>query len=58
MPNSRVPQPHPPDLMHDAVGLTPQLRRANAHIALALGLLVLVLFGATFAVAFAYRWLS
>jgi hypothetical protein len=58
MPNSRVPLPHPPDLMHEAVALTSQLRRANARIALALGLLALAVFGATFAVAFADRWLS
>jgi hypothetical protein len=49
---------HPPDLMHDAVGPSPELARKNARFALALALLVLVLFGGTFAVALGYLWLN
>ena len=49
---------HPPDLMHDAVGESPELARKNARFALVLTLLVLVLFGCTFGAGFAYLWLT
>jgi hypothetical protein len=51
-------RPHPPDLMHDAVGPTPELQRKNARWALGLTVLVLVLFGGTFGVGLAYLWLT
>jgi hypothetical protein len=49
---------HPPDLMHDAVGESPELSRKNMRFALALVLLALVLFGGTFAVGLAYLSLT
>jgi hypothetical protein len=46
--------PHPPDLLVDAVGESPELSRRNMRFAIALAVLVLVLFGGTFGVAFIY----
>jgi hypothetical protein len=45
---------HPPDLMNDAVDVTPELARRNVRFALILFVLTLVLFGGTFGLAFAY----
>jgi hypothetical protein len=52
-----VPAPvgaNPPDLMHDAVGPSPELSRKNARLAVGLVLLALFLFGGTFAVGEGY----
>jgi len=49
---------HPPDLMHDAVGASPELSRKNMRWALTLTLLALVMFGGTFGVGLAYLWIS
>jgi hypothetical protein len=49
---------HPPDLMHNAVGVSGELSRRNVHFALLLALLMLVLFAASFGVGFLYLWLS
>lgn len=45
---------HPPDLLVDAVGESPELSRRNMRFAIALAILVLVLFGGTFGVAYLY----
>jgi len=52
------PASHPPDLMHDAVGPSPELDRKNMRWALALGALMLVLFAGTFGIGLAYLWLT
>jgi hypothetical protein len=49
---------HPPDLMHDAVGPSPELARKNMRFALALTALILVLFAGTFGVGLAYLWFT
>ena len=49
---------HQPDLMHDAVGVSPELSRKNMRWALTLTLLALVMFGGTFGVGLAYLWIS
>jgi hypothetical protein len=53
-----LPVSHPPDLMHDAVGPSPELSRRNMRFALTLALLTLVLFGGTFGIGLAYLWLT
>jgi|HubBroStandDraft_4_1064222.scaffolds.fasta_scaffold2308556_2 hypothetical protein len=52
------PVSHPPDLMHDAVGPSPELSRRNLRWALTLALLTLVLFAGTFGIGLAYLWLT
>jgi hypothetical protein len=52
------PRFHPPDLMHDAVGPTPELSRRNARFAFWLVVLCLLLFGGTFAVGGLYRYIT
>jgi hypothetical protein len=51
------PVTHPPDLMRDAVGPTPELGRRNTRLALVLVALVLVLFGGTFGIGILYLWI-
>ncbi len=53
-PAAPVAVSHPPDLMHDAVGSSPELSRKNAKLALGLVILALVLFGGTFAIGMSY----
>jgi hypothetical protein len=48
----------PPDLMHDAVGPSPELTRKNANLTIALVILCLLLFAGTFAVGLLYRHLT
>ena len=51
-------EPPPPDMLHEAVGPTPELARKNMRWAFMLvGLFVLLVAG-TFLVGFAYLWLS
>ena len=49
---------NPPDLMHEAVGPSPELTRKNANFTIALVILCLVLFAGTFAVGLLYRHLT
>jgi hypothetical protein len=53
-----APSYNPPDLMHDAVGPSPELSRKNARLAAALVILSLLLFAGTFAVGLLYRHIT
>jgi hypothetical protein len=44
---------HPPDLMNEAVGPSPELNRRNMKLSLILTAIFVVLFGLTFAIGIA-----
>jgi hypothetical protein len=49
---------HPPDMMRDAVGPTPELDRKNMRLGFAFVALFLLMFAGTFAIAYIYLWLD
>jgi hypothetical protein len=53
-----LPEPRPPETMHEAIEPDEALARKNMRLAWFLVVLFVLLFGGTFAVGLAYLWLD